>query len=56
MRHAPFVIGAPERDAWLRHMLDALGALEQAERIGPDDAVELRDYLSMAANSLVNSP
>jgi hemoglobin len=56
MRHAPFVIGAPERDAWLRHMLDALGELEQAERIGPDDAVELRDYLSMAANSLVNSP
>jgi hemoglobin len=24
MRHAPFVIGPPERDAWLRHMLEAL--------------------------------
>jgi hemoglobin len=56
MRHAPFVIGAPERDAWLRHMLAALENLEQADRIGPADAVELRDYLSMAANSLVNSP
>jgi hemoglobin len=56
MRHAPFVIGVPERDAWLRHMLSALSELEQADRIGPPDTVELRDYLSMAANSLVNSP
>src|SRR5579864_1923029 len=24
MRHAPFVIGQPERDAWLRHMSAAL--------------------------------
>ena len=25
MRHAPFVIGAAERDAWLRHMRDGAG-------------------------------
>jgi hemoglobin len=56
MRHAPFVIGLPERDAWLRHMLAALVELEQGGRVEPDDAVELRDYLTMAANSLVNSP
>jgi hemoglobin len=56
MRHAPFVIGPPERDAWLRHMLAALVGLEQGGRVEPDDAVELRDYLTMAANSLVNSP
>jgi hemoglobin len=55
MRHAPFVIGAAERDAWLRHMLAALGALESASRITPADALELRAYLEMAANSLVNS-
>src|SRR5580692_9775215 len=24
MRHAPFVIGLAERDAWLHHMLDAV--------------------------------
>ena len=56
MRHAPFVIGPPERDAWLRHMLAALVELEQGGRIEAADAVELRDYLTMAASSLVNSP
>ena len=56
MRHAPFVIGPPERDAWLRHMLGALLELQAASRISAADAVELRDYLDMAANSLVNSP
>jgi len=55
MRHAPFVIGPPERDAWLRHMLTALLELESTSRIAPEDAIELRDYLEMAANSLVNS-
>ncbi len=56
MRHAPFVIGPGERDAWLRHMLGALVGLERASRISAADALELRDYLEMAANSLVNSP
>ena len=45
LRHAPFVIGPPERDAWLRHMLEALLELQAASRISEDDAVELRDYL-----------
>jgi len=56
MRHVPFVIGPAERDAWLRHMLGAVLELESAARITPADALELRDYLDMAANSLVNSP
>jgi hemoglobin len=56
MRHAPFVIGQPERDAWLRHMLAALVDLEQGGRVEPADAAELRDYLTMAASSLVNAP
>ena len=55
MRHVPFVIGLPERDAWLRHMLSAVSELETASRISPVDALELRGYLEMAANSLVNS-
>lgn len=56
MRHVPFVIGPAERDAWLRHMLGALLELESASRIRAGDALELREYLDMAANSLVNSP
>jgi hemoglobin len=56
MRHAPFVIGPPERDAWLRHMLAALLHLESAARINTEDAQELRAYLEMAANSLINAP
>ena len=34
MRHAPFVIGDAERDAWLRHMLASLDAVA-AERGTP---------------------
>ncbi len=55
MRHAPFVIGVPERDAWLRHMLGALLELEGEGRITPADASAMREYLHMAANSLVNT-
>jgi hemoglobin len=52
MRHAPFVIGAAERDAWLGHMRAAVDSLEL-----PEDAVVLLwDYLVMAAQSMVNSP
>jgi hemoglobin len=56
MRHAPFVVGPGERDAWLRHMLTALSELEAASRISPEDSLELRGYLEMAASSLINSP
>ena len=56
MRHVPFVIGPAERDAWLRHMLGALLALESTSRVSAADALQFRDYLEMAANSLVNSP
>jgi hemoglobin len=55
MRHAPFVIGPAERDAWLRHMNDALSALQAESRITEADADELRAYLAMAANTLVNT-
>jgi hemoglobin len=52
MRHAPFVIGTAERDAWLRHMREAVDALEL-----PESAEKLLwDYLEMAAQSMVNSP
>ncbi|HEX6937107.1 MAG TPA: globin [Actinomycetes bacterium] len=52
MRHVPFRIGAAERDAWLRHMRDAVDSLD----LPADAETLLWDYLVMAANSLVNSP
>jgi hemoglobin len=55
MRHAPFVIGPAERDAWLRHMDAALAGLEAEDRISGPDAAELRAYLDMAAHQLVNT-
>jgi hemoglobin len=55
MRHAPFVIGPAERDAWLRHMLEALRELQAAGRIEDADAEELAAYLDMAAHQLVNT-
>ena len=55
MRHAPFVIGPAERDAWLRHMRDALQELHAAGRIGDADTEELGAYLDMAAHQLVNT-
>jgi hemoglobin len=52
MRHRHFKIGEAERDAWLRHMRDAL------DQIGlePTLDAQLWDYLVMAAHSLVNAP
>jgi hemoglobin len=51
MRHAPFVIGPIQRDAWLRCMriaVDEAGLDEPLRR-------QLWEYLEMAANSLLNS-
>ncbi|XVQ09253.1 globin [Spirillospora sp. CA-255316] len=52
MRHAPFVIGEPEREAWLRHMRDAVDELELPEQLEK----MLWDYFTMAARSMVNAP
>jgi hemoglobin len=56
MRHAPFVVGPAERDAWLRHMRSAVDRMVETDRLVPSDAEELRAYFDMAANSLVNAP
>jgi hemoglobin len=52
MRHAHFVIGEAERDAWLRNMRTALDELSLDEAL----EAQLWDYLVMAAHSLVNRP
>jgi hemoglobin len=51
MRHAPFVIGELERDAWLRHMTEAL----RAGHLEPADEAEMLAYFEMAANQLMNA-
>ncbi len=56
MRHAPFVVGPAERDAWLRHMRSAVDRMVETDRLTASDAEELRSYFDMAAHSLVNAP
>ncbi len=51
MRHAPFVIGPLERDAWLTHMTAAVKSAGVARR----DEKELLGYFDMAAASLTNA-
>jgi hemoglobin len=51
LRHAPFVIGARERDAWLTHMRAAVDALELSAELDE----QLWQYLERAAYFMVNS-
>jgi hemoglobin len=50
MRHAPFAIGERERDAWLRHMREAVESLA----LPADQEQTLWRYLEMAAYSMQN--
>ena len=52
MRHAPFVIAGAERDAWLRHMRDALDSVE----LSPEADQQMWAYMVMAADSMRNAP
>lgn len=52
MRHAPFVIGERERDAWL----DAMRAAVAAAPTTPEVEAALLDYFEMAATHMVNAP
>jgi hemoglobin len=51
LRHAPFVIGPRERDAWLLHMRAAVDSLD----LPADQHQALWDYLERAAFFMVNS-
>jgi hemoglobin len=50
MRHAPFAIGAVERDAWLSHMREAIDSLE----LTAEQEATLWGYVEMAARSMQN--
>jgi hemoglobin len=54
LRHAPFVIDEPERDAWLRHMTAALDSLVVERDIHPVVEARLVDYFAMAADAMIN--
>ena len=50
MRHAPFPIGVPERDAWLRAMAVAVSEADMTD----EQRSRLWSYLVMAADSMIN--
>lgn len=52
MRHAHWVIGERERDAWLGHMRSALDSLELSDRA----RAAMWDHVERAAHMLVNAP
>ncbi|GAC1317037.1 MAG: group 2 truncated hemoglobin GlbO [Acidimicrobiales bacterium] len=52
MRHMPFAIGLPERDAWYRHMAAAV----TAGGLRPDDQLAMLRYFAGAATQLTNQP
>lgn len=51
MRHAPFVITAVEKDAWLLHMLAAVRACDVDLQIEQ----QMVDYFDMAATHMINA-
>jgi hemoglobin len=51
MRHAPFTVNPAARDAWLKHMRDAVDSLELPE----PHRTALWDYLERAAYFMVNN-
>lgn len=50
MRHAPFAIGPAERDAWLRHMTEAVDSLD----VAPAVRRALVDYFEQASTAMIN--
>jgi hemoglobin len=55
MRHAPFIISEPERDAWLRHMAAALDSLVDDHDVHPAVEARLLDYFTSTADAMVNA-
>jgi hemoglobin len=51
MRHAPFMVGPAQRDAWLAHMKVAVDGLD----LPADQHATLWQYLERAAFFMVNT-
>jgi len=54
-RHAPFVIGEAERDAWIRHMTASLDHLVVERGVPPEIEARLIDYFVQTADFMVNA-
>ncbi len=58
MRHAPFVIGEPERDAWLAAMTKAVDEVPMSEYLEPDGQNVakgmLNGYFDHASTAMIN--
>jgi len=51
LRHRPFAIGQPERDAWLGHMTAAVESLD----LPPAVRKALLDYFETASTAMINN-
>lgn len=56
MRHAPFVIGDAEREAWFGHMARSVVVAAEAGELAEDDEVRMLSYFHTAAAHMVNQP
>lgn len=54
MRHAPFVIGENERQAWLRHMSAAVAAEVEAGTLSDEDEARMLGYFAHSARFMMN--
>jgi hemoglobin len=54
-RHVPFLIGEPEREAWLRHMTAALDSLVAERSVDPEIEARLVDHFLLVADAMVNA-
>lgn len=52
MRHMHYAVTPAQRDRWLHHMLNAVDTLG----LEPAEDAEMREYLTRAADFLVNAP
>ena len=52
MRHFPFAIGTRERDAWVRHMVEAVRQSDASAA----DREALIEYFDRAATAMINQP
>ena len=55
MRHAPFVIGEAERDAWLRHMTAAVAAAAADGELSEEDEARMMGYFVHSAGFMMNA-
>ena len=55
MRHAPYVIGETEREAWFRMMSIAVGEMVEAGELSTDDEALMLGYFAHSAKFMMNS-